>query len=457
MSEPYVPQSRLLAQLFASNKHAPVQSVGQGLADVVSDITQAYITKTLGEKAEAKRGAESSVAAQELLRAMSQPKAFDTSGAQMMAGQSPVPAQPAFPNGPPSASAAMASALAGGPSQMQPAQQANVPLPPQQAAMLAFKDAAQKNPEVANQTLPMALQLAQMTAPATPKPLPSMKPGDQLPFLDPRTGTVTFKTAPGTPEAKPKNGSWAIDLKTGKPAMKTDEEIMASPADYAPMPTGMHVVADGKGGFEITTNGAEPTMTNQSKADLENTIIQGKDTLAKMHAITAEFKPEYQQIGTRAEMMKLAAMSKAGIPLDPAAQKNLTDFATYRRNAASNMNTAIKNATGVTVGKDEAPRLMNEIPNPGSGLFDGDDPITFQAKVDATTKAISSAVARAAYARDHGLTKDAQFAIPLDDIPKMINRKGDEYARSIKSDNPSASDEQIKEMVKARLRKEFDL
>lgn len=264
--------------------------------------------------------------------------------------------------------------------------------------------------------------------------------------------------AMGMPRAENADGDWAIRATDGKPVFVTKRQLLESNGAYLPKPNGMRVVSDGQGGFQITTGGLDPVdLSNPTKTKLEDTILTGRDALARITSIENSFKPEYQQLGTRWSNTWAALKDKAGIKLDDETRSQLSDFSAYRRESAANLNQTIKDITGATVSEQEAPRLMLQIPNAGSGLLDGDSPTEFQAKMAGTKSAIRSAIARAEYARKNGLSKEQQFAIPLDTIPQMIDQKGNQYRDELKRANPMAPDSQINEMVKARLRQEFGL
>lgn len=453
-NEPYTPQSRLLAELM-SRRHAPVQSVAQGAFDTLGDIGEAYFAKKQMDSDAAKEKEKAAILAQAFGTAMDQGMT-GYQGARM-AGNAPQ-AQEAFGPGGPTSAAAILAGAAPTKAQAPFSAQMDAPMSADQRAGLAFDQMMQKDPAAAAENLGNIYAASKLG-----QPVVMMKdekgPGGSILQRDPTTNRLTQVVAPQAPAAADK-GTHLRQLIDERKAIVNDpglakiyDEVIAKEAERG----GMRVSFGPNGEVEVTTGGLASNISNPTKTKLEDVILNGRDTISKMNAIKADFKPEYQQIGTRAEMTALGLKSKAGIPLDPVQTKSLTDFATYRRNAASNMNTAIKNATGVTVGKDEAPRLMNEIPDPGAGIFDGDDPVSFMAKIDATIKSLTSAVARAEYARKNGLDKDAMFAIPLDAIPTMIEQKGNQYADELKRANPQAQDDEIKEMVKSRLRQEFGL
>jgi hypothetical protein len=281
-------------------------------------------------------------------------------------------------------------------------------------------------------------------------------PGGAIGQRDPLTNELKVPFKPTL--APQKKGQWAISAGDGKPRFVSEEDLFNSNGALLPVPTGMRVTSDGNGGFEITTGGMEPSgLTKPTETKLEDTILTGRDALSRMNAIKAKAKPEYQQLSARWANTWAGIKDKAGIQLDPTTRQQLSDFTSYRRDVAANLNQTVKDLTGATVGEAEAPRLMQQIPVAGQGLFDGDGPVEFDSKLKGATDAITSSIARAEYARKNGLDKKQMFAIPLDSIPQLIEQKGNTYADELSRANPQAPPEQIQEMVKTRLREEFGL
>lgn len=300
-------------------------------------------------------------------------------------------------------------------------------------------------------------RLAQQFYPS-PDAIEKVDAGGSIVSVNKGTGKArSIFTAPLKPTDM--KGDWVVDLNTGKPVMKTDADVMNSNGNYAPLPKGMRIASDGQGGFEITTDGMQPTgnFTKPTETALESTIISGGDALARLDTIGKKYKPEYLQLAPRWANLWASAKDKAGIPLSPEDSAQLSDFASFRRDTVENTNKTIQDITGATVGADEAPRLMQQMPVAGQGLFDGDGPVEFMAKFKATQESIKSAVARAAYAKANNLSKKAQFAIPLGSVPKIIEDKGNQYAKELKDKNPNIPEEQLNQMVKNRLMNEFGM
>ncbi|NBW15141.1 MAG: hypothetical protein EBR82_44790 [Caulobacteraceae bacterium] len=230
------------------------------------------------------------------------------------------------------------------------------------------------------------------------------------------------------------------------------------------LPKGFTFESDGKGGYVLTQGGGggrkgdSTILTTPNVTAAQTSIMQTDDSLAQLDSIGAKFKPEYLELGTRWGNMKNSFLEKAGFQLNPDDQKSLYEFKSFARDAIANVNQIIKNITGATVGEKEAPRLYEQMPMVGTGLFDGDSPTEFKAKYDATVTSLNSAKARQFYALKKGLTKEQMFeTLPLESIPSLIQKKGDEIEFDLKKQNPGLEKSTIEQMVKSRLRQEFGL
>lgn len=169
-TQPYMGEySRLAAQL-AARRHNPVQSVGQGIADVLGDVGEAYFAKKAMEKEKKQQIADNSSIAKAIMFA-SQPR--NTMETQRAMGQTPQPNMQwdeyAFPQ----------------------ANQGQV----QAAAM------AKVSPNMQLEALPFVQQAAQS---AQPKPTQYMDVSNVglVGIPDPRTGGKP-KVAIGVPEKQP--------------------------------------------------------------------------------------------------------------------------------------------------------------------------------------------------------------------------------------------------------------
>lgn len=257
------------------------------------------------------------------------------------------------------------------------------------------------------------------------------------------------------------NGEWALNKATGQPMFVTPQQLIKDGGrSFTKVPTGMKIESDGKGGFTMSTGdmaGGASAFGKPAQNLLEENYLKANEGYARLQGINNDFRPEFQQLGTRWSTLATAWKDKAGINVDPAERQMLQDYSAYRADTIDNLTKYIQEATGAAMGVQEGQRITKGIPNPGQGLFDGDSPIEFQSKMNATMKRLASVQARMAYARANGLDQKQMLAVPLDDMPKMINKKGNELREQYKAQNPGISQNALNEMVKSRLRQEFGL
>lgn len=256
-------------------------------------------------------------------------------------------------------------------------------------------------------------------------------------------------------------GEWALNAASGKMEYVPEDKLLsASPGTYMRPPSGFKITSDGNGGFEIATGdmaGGTSGLTKPTVGKLEETLMKANEGYARLQTIQSQFKPEYQQLGTRWSSFATALKDKAGMPVDPTARAQLEDYSGYRANAIDNLTKYIQEVTGAAMGVQEGERITKGMPNPGQGLFDGDSPIEFEAKMKATMTRLGDVQKRMAYALKNGLTQQQMFAIPLESVPQLVNNRGDELAREVQAQNPNMPPEQIKATVRTRLRQEFGL
>jgi hypothetical protein len=149
-----------------------------------------------------------------------------------------------------------------------------------------------------------------------------------------------------------------------------------------------------------------------------------QESLVRLREMADQYRPEFQEIPTRlgAAWTGLKARFGAG-DVPPEERQLLTDFAEYRRNAFEAFNAYIKNIAGTQVSAAEEKRTNNALPNPGTGIFSGDDPITFEAKMNSAIEMAEKASIRYHHYLQQGITDPEEMALraPLDSIELYIN------------------------------------
>lgn len=154
-----------------------------------------------------------------------------------------------------------------------------------------------------------------------------------------------------------------------------------------------------KGGTDVSVtlgDGAQPLDKANIKA-IQMEYIKGTRTLDTLEEIKASYRPEFQQIPTRINNLWLSGKEKLGANLSGDEVKQLQDFSIYRQNAINAVNNYIRDITGAQMSVAEAERLAKALPQPGVGIFDGDSPTVFKAKLDNAIRQIELIRQRNAY------------------------------------------------------------
>ena len=104
----------------------------------------------------------------------------------------------------------------------------------------------------------------------------------------------------------------------------------------------------------------------------------------------------------------------------------------------------------------EAARITATMPNPGTGLFDGDSPTEFQAKLQRAINATRNAIVRQNYALSRGINP-TQTGIELDQVPRLYEQRGREIEAEIRQGAADIDPAQLRQQVRIRLRQEFGI
>ncbi len=354
-------------------------------------------------------------------------------------------------------------------------------LPPE---VLAY---ARANPEFAQQLLAAASQRAFKTE----DPI-KLQAGDVL--LDPRSRRPIYQ-APSKPNEltgdlaliaavyPPGSPEFMAEAKRALEAKRNGDngQLLQVPDDLSP--TGFRYVtrsqalgqpAIGPGGLQLefgpdgkptlirsgpggTSKPGNPAGLAQPTINtLEESAVTAGNALARLDQVSRGFKPEYQQWGTRGANWWNAVKEKAGADLPPADRQALTEFSQFRRDSVALLNQTIKDITGAAMSNAEAGRITAQVPNPGTGVFDGDSPTEFKAKLDGVTKDTRNALLRANWARARGLDP-LKTGVELSEVPALINRRGDEIAAEVRSQNPQLDAQGVRQLVRQRLGREFGM
>jgi hypothetical protein len=204
--------------------------------------------------------------------------------------------------------------------------------------------------------------------------------------------------------------------------------------------------------------GLQLSKTAQSKID-EN-VLDSTARLARVSEIERRFKPKYQVLGNRIANSWTSLKSRMGVGLDPKEAAELTEFQQFRRVSTEDLNRLIKELTGSAMGVQEAERIMSTVPQAGQNFWDGDDPVTFKAKLDATLQSVKMAVARAVYIKRNQaslFSADGTPTIPLERMPQLMNERGAQIASEARQKYPNMNPKDINKFVLKQLGQEFGI
>ena len=206
---------------------------------------------------------------------------------------------------------------------------------------------------------------------------------------------------------------------------------------------GIEIESDGKGGFRMRIGGAAGggDLTRRVRGKIQEKQFDAGEGLARLADIKRLWKPKYQQVKTRFGAWLTGWKAKLNRDISPEDRRALSDFAASKQSAIKNINLYIKEITGAQMSEKEADRLRKGIPDPGEGIWDGDDPITFERKLDETISALRRANVR--YQRALAGKVDWR-SIPLNSIPD-INTRGDELMKIHNNDRALVIQELRKE------------
>jgi hypothetical protein len=134
---------------------------------------------------------------------------------------------------------------------------------------------------------------------------------------------------------------------------------------------------------------------------IETKIVDSEEGYARLQTIRDQFKREYQTFVGQGRGAWLELKDRFG-QLAPDEERYLREFSQFRQSTAQNLNLYIKEITGAQMSEAEAKRLSQGVPVAGNGIFDGDSPTRFQAKMNQTLRDLAFARMRYHYMRSGG-------------------------------------------------------
>jgi hypothetical protein len=258
-------------------------------------------------------------------------------------------------------------------------------------------------------------------------------------------------------------------------APKDAEELAAYRATI--YPEDQETISITSEGITMTKGGIAPEdMGIAAKNALEQKIVQTNEAIGRLGEIQGSFKPEYLEAPTRlqTEISSFKAKLGRGESLTEDQQSELSNITAFRQDAFTNLNKTLNELSGAAVNQHEYERLLNQLPDPGksgfTGILTGDDPIEFKRKMDESMATMKLANSRLMYMRQNGLMPSTDTAgnavgffdtdgspIALDDMPSIIDNRGEELYSQYKQQFPDMSDAEITAMTGSAIKREFGL
>ena len=201
-------------------------------------------------------------------------------------------------------------------------------------------------------------------------------------------------------------------------------------------------------GQKINVYTGQLDKTNKTKVQ-EQQLNTG-DQIARLNNIQFSYRPEFLNIKFRAGQEWNSLKDKFG-GLPEAEKSALTNYSTYKQNSIQNLNLTIKELTGAAMGVQEADRIITSLPNPGTGIFDGDSPTQFESKLNNGIQQAKYALARKQYSLKNGLNWQDT---PLDQMPAIVNKRAADIAKQYKLDPNKPAD---RNTIKTQLAAEFGI
>ena len=283
--------------------------------------------------------------------------------------------------------------------------------------------------------------------------------GELVPEAAMKAQLTQLTRAPTTPKSQAVM-DWT-DPKNPTPRFVSAQEAISN-KNFQPIPSGLKMQSDGKGGFTLATGTATlGELTKPTISAVEKKIISSSDMLDKLNAAGARFKPEYHQFEGRFSAMKTAALEKLEGTFitdwlgsaTPDQKQFLGEFTAYKATTAETFTQILKELSGVAVNPNEYKRAEAFIPNVGSGLFDGDSPSQVAAKRKNMQRFVTNALRKYHYIRRNGLSVTDPGTPGVEQMPAIFQKRG--QALYIQYSGQGLSLDKIKESVTRKLLEEF--
>lgn len=226
---------------------------------------------------------------------------------------------------------------------------------------------------------------------------------------------------------------------------------------------GLALIGRGDAGKILMDADGANKLNKEALNRVEGQMLDAVNQIGRLDEISKSYKDRFQtlegKVGNRVNAwLDYSELTRKN--MNPKDRQELAEFTAFRRDAFENLNRYIKEVTGAQMSEAEAQRLVRAMPNPGTGLWDGDSPTEFRAKMDGVIRQTKLAYARMSYLRKNGFAGGADEAarqLPLERMQGVIQKRTDEIAREAIKASPGATPQDVAPLVRQRLRAEFGI
>jgi hypothetical protein len=197
---------------------------------------------------------------------------------------------------------------------------------------------------------------------------------------------------------------------------------------------------------------------NAGRNTIDDALFKAGARKQRLSEVKNQFKPEYLELQnvTADWWRNIKDQFGAASPQDKA---KLDSFSKFYQVAFSDMNAAIKEASGATVTDGEAGRLEKEMPQPPQNPLDfgADGPARYAGKLDQSIRNLQLAEARLVWIKRNGYSLlEGADKMPLDRMPAMMQSRGNALLKDVEK-KKGLKGEAAKKEVRRLLAEEFGL
>jgi len=204
-----------------------------------------------------------------------------------------------------------------------------------------------------------------------------------------------------------------------------------------------------------TTTVVQPGAVTPGTAgmnEVDKAILQTGERLQSLDRIAQMYRPEFLQTKFQSAQKLISLGEKLGREPSATERENLSQYSRFKQDSVAQLNQYINAITGAAIGQgEEAERIKAGVPNPGSGLFDGDSPTEFASKLENTIRNLRMVEARLHYIKTSGLKLSD---VKIDQMPDIMRKRKTQLVRDFGLDENKPED---REVLRNRLASEFGL